>query len=82
MSLRFDEALQMAPGVTEASGFELVGADGAWKAAEAKVEGDRVQLRAAGLPYPVAVRYAWSDAPEPSLMDTEGRWAQPFLNER
>ncbi|MBB1086974.1 beta galactosidase jelly roll domain-containing protein [Lysobacter sp. SG-8] len=60
-------------------GFELAGDDGVFHAAQARVEGDVVVLRADGVPHPVELRYAWKDAPvDANLMNDAGLPASPF----
>ena len=43
--------------------FRLAGEDGVWHAAEAVIEGREVVVRAAAVPAPVGVQYAYSAAP-------------------
>src|SRR5690606_34689581 len=60
-------------------GFRLAGADRVFHPAEAVIEGDRVIVRADAVLAPVAVRYAWSDAPvEANLVGASGLPASPF----
>lgn len=59
-------------------GFTLAGADGKFVPAEAKIEGDTVVVTAAGVAAPVAVRYAWANAPEGNLFNRDGLPASPF----
>ncbi|HEY4415046.1 MAG TPA: sialate O-acetylesterase [Verrucomicrobiae bacterium] len=52
--------------------FEIIDADtGGFVKADAKIEGDSVVLSAAGVPHPVAMRFAWSSLAEPNLMNME-----------
>lgn len=60
------------------SGFEIAGDDGKFLPAEAVVNGDAVVLSHATISKPAAVRYAWSDNPEPSLFNHAGLPAGPF----
>lgn len=60
-------------------GFELAGADGAFVAATARLDGRRVTVQAAGVPQPVALRYLWVHAPEAvTLYGPTGLPAPPF----
>ena len=60
-------------------GFAVAGADGRFRWAEARIEGDRVAVWSAAVPAPVAVRYAWADNPDrANLANTEGLPAAPF----
>ena len=58
--------------------FQVAGGDGRWFWADATVEGSTVTLRAAGVPKPVAVRYAWADNPDVNLVNHAGLPAVPF----
>lgn len=59
-------------------GFELAGADKVFKPAEAKIENDTVLVTSADVAEPVAVRYAWRNAPLAGLFNQEGLPAVPF----
>ena len=65
--------------------FELVGKDGAWHAAEAKIDGETVVVTSKQVPSPVAVRYAcYAAAPAGragNLYNTEGLPASPFCSD-
>jgi sialate O-acetylesterase len=77
--LDFDHAAAgLVARATPLPGFELAGADGDFHAANASVEGSAVVLRAAAVPAPRAVRYAWANAPEVALFNAEGLPAAPF----
>lgn len=60
------------------SGFELAGANRIFKPAEAKIENDTVLVTSAAIPDPIAVRYAWRNAPVAGLFNGEGLPAVPF----
>lgn len=64
-------------------GFELAGADRVFKPAKAVIEKDNttVLVTSAEVPEPVAVRYAWRDAPVASLYNREGLPAVPFRSD-
>lgn len=63
------------------SSFELAGADRRFAPAVARIEGSTVVLTAAGVPAPVAVRYAWCNAPEANLINAAGLPLGPFRSE-
>jgi sialate O-acetylesterase len=60
------------------SGFEIAGADKVFHPAEAKITRDTVLVSSAAVPEPVAVRYAWRNAPVAGLFNREGLPAAPF----
>jgi len=69
-------ALNAAPaGLT---GFELAGVDKVFHPAEAKIDGATVVVSCAEVPDPVAVRYAYRNAPVAGLFNAEGLPAAPF----
>lgn len=60
--------------------FELAGEDGRFSAAEAVIEGSCVIVRAAAVPSPVTVRYAWASYPVGcNLFNYADLPAAPFL---
>ena len=65
----------------EIPGFELVGPDGVFKKAVARLATqDTVELRADGVPEPKQVRYAWAPMPRPlSLANSADLPAGPFV---
>lgn len=67
--------------LNELSGFELAGADKVFKPAVAVIEKDTVLVTSADVPEPVAVRYAWRDAPVAGLFNKEGLPATPFRSD-
>jgi sialate O-acetylesterase len=64
-------------------GFELAGADHKFYYAQATiVNGDKVKVWCAQVPQPVAVRYAWTDAPvDANLFNIEGFPVGPFRSD-
>lgn len=62
--------------------FEVAGADGVFVRAEAVIEGESVVVSAPGVAAPVAVRYAWRNAPEVNLFNGAGLPAAPFRSQR
>jgi sialate O-acetylesterase len=72
-----------APGVTPLPntslvGFQIAGQDKKWFPADAKIDGNTVVVSSAQVPQPVAVRYAWDQAPPANLYNQEGIPASPF----
>ena len=60
-------------------GFEIAGADKVFYYAKAEMEGDKVVVYSTKVKDPVAVRYAWSDAPvDANLFNSRGFPASPF----
>jgi len=60
-------------------GFDLRSADGSWLSAQATIVDASVHVKAAGLPTPTAVRYAWSNHPKKSnLFNSADLPASPF----
>ena len=63
--------------------FEIAGANNKFVAAQAKIEGETVEVWSNEVAEPKAVRYAWSGNPNPSanLYNKEGLPASPFSTE-
>jgi sialate O-acetylesterase len=61
--------------------FELAGADHHFVPATAKLDGDIVLVTSPQLPHPVYVRYAWQNAPTPTLFNKAGLPASTFTSE-
>ena len=60
-------------------GFEIAGADRKFFYAKAEIVGEKVFVSSENVKNPVAVRYAWSDAPvEANLFNSAGFPAAPF----
>ncbi|MEI6646767.1 MAG: sialate O-acetylesterase [bacterium] len=59
-------------------GFQIAGADRQWKAAVAKIDGDKVFINSPGVALPVAIRYAWLDNPDCNLYNGANLPASPF----
>jgi sialate O-acetylesterase len=62
-------------------GFTIAAADGRFVPADARIDGDDVVVSAAGVLKPVAVRYAWANAPAVSLFNAAGLPAPPFRSD-
>ncbi len=78
--LHFDRAASgLAVHGPKLQGFRIAGADRVFVPAEAEIVGNAVRVRAARVPNPAAVRYAWSDHPAcANLYNGEGFPADPF----
>jgi hypothetical protein len=59
-------------------GFEVAGADGKWKPADAKIDGDTVVVSSPDVTAPTDVRYDWKAYPEGNLYNKDGLPAVPF----
>ena len=59
-------------------GFAIAGEDRKFVEADAVVDGNTVVVRSKEVPNPVAVRYAWADAPECNLVNGADLPASPF----
>ena len=65
--------------VAEAKGFAICGEDKKWAWAQAKIVGkDQIEISAAAVAKPVAVRYAWADNPVCNVYTTDGLPVTPF----
>jgi sialate O-acetylesterase len=63
------------------TGFELAGIDHVFHPAEARIEGDTVVVTSAAVRSPLAVRYAWRNAPDAGLFNAAGLPAAPFRSD-
>jgi sialate O-acetylesterase len=62
--------------------FEIAGADGKFVPAEAKITGKKtIEVSAAGVDKPVAVRFAWHQLAQPNLFNGAGLPAAPFCTD-
>jgi sialate O-acetylesterase len=60
------------------SWFTVAGADGKFVPATAKIVGETVEVSAAGIDKPKAVRFAWSEIAQPNFYNAAGLPAEPF----
>jgi sialate O-acetylesterase len=66
-------------GGTSVLGFEIAGADGIFRAANASIQDNIVIVSSESIQQPLAVRYAWTDNPEKAnLIGDNGLPAGPF----
>jgi sialate O-acetylesterase len=61
--------------------LEVAGADRVYKPASARIERDALMVSSPEVREPVAVRYAWNNAPEANLFNGAGLPAVPFRSE-
>ncbi len=60
------------------TGFEVVGPEGNYSTAEARIEGNKVVVWSKDVTAPVAVRYGWKNYPVVNLFNRAGLPATPF----
>ncbi len=60
------------------SWFTIAGADGKFVPADAEINGDTVEVSAAGVDKPKAVRFAWAETAQPNFYNGADLPAQPF----
>jgi sialate O-acetylesterase len=87
MIVSFDHAesglRSRAPDSSSVGAFAIAGADGRFRWANARIVGSRVEVWNDSIASPVAVRYAWSNAPQgPLLYNRYGLPAAPFRTDR
>lgn len=63
-------------------GFAIAGADGVYRWADARIEGNTVVLSSTAVSKPESVRYAWATNPDVNLYNREGLPATPFRTDR
>jgi sialate O-acetylesterase len=61
--------------------LEVAGADKVFHPATGKIERDTLLVSARAVPVPLAVRYAWTNAPEANLFNGAGLPAAPFRSD-
>ncbi len=76
--LTFTHAGGLAATSPSVKGFAIAGDDRVFHPAEARIDGETILVSAPGVSEPVAVRYAWANAPEVSLINAAGLPAAPF----
>ena len=65
-------------GAGELTDFSIAGVDHEYYSANAMIDGESVIVWSSSVPKPAAVRFGWSNAPVPNLMNAEGLPASPF----
>jgi len=72
-----------AVGTDTIAGLMVCGEKRDWHQASGKVAGpDRIEVWSEAVPHPVAVRYAWADAPLGNLVSEQGLPVTPFRTDR
>jgi sialate O-acetylesterase len=66
----------------DVAGFALAGADGEYRFADARIQGESVLISSAQIPEPKTVRYAWAGMPRAGLINKSGLPAAPFRTDR
>jgi sialate O-acetylesterase len=62
--------------------LEIAGADRIFHPASGRIDGETLLVSSPLVPHPVAVRYAWADAPVANLYNGAGLPAAPFRSDR
>ena len=62
-------------------GFTISGDGKTFVPAEAAIVGDTVEVRAANVAAPLAVRYGWANVPDVNLYNAAGLPASPFRSD-
>lgn len=74
------------PGYTappkESYGFEVAGADGSYRPASVRIEGDRIRVAAPGPDKPVFARYLWTNYGDVEIFRADGMPLAPFRTDR
>ena len=78
LRVRFSNADGLKSTTPVVTGFEIAGADQVFHPATAKIEGVSVVISSPAVAEPVAVRYAFMNAPTASLANAAGLPAAPF----
>ena len=81
LRVRFSSADSLKSTTPEITGFEVAGADRVFQPATAKIDGTAVLVSSPAVPEPVAVRYAYTNAPVVSLVNAAGLPAAPFRSD-
>jgi len=76
--VRFSYATGLKSRTAEVTGFELAGTDQVFHGATAKLDGTAVVVSSPDVRDPVAMRYAYTNAPAASLVNAAGLPAAPF----
>jgi sialate O-acetylesterase len=62
--------------------FEVAGADGVFRPAQAEIDGDAVVVWSPEVPAPKTARFGWNHVANPNLVNQEGLPAMPFRTSR
>lgn len=81
LRLHFQSEKELVLKPMEPSAFDVAGVDRKFHAASATIDGKTLVVTSPDVPRPVAVRYAWRNAPPVSLFDQDGLPAPPFRSD-
>jgi sialate O-acetylesterase len=81
MRVRFTDASGLYARGKAPQALELAGTDRVFHPAEGRIEDETLIVSCADVPGPVAVRYAWTNAPEANLYNAAGLPAVPFRSD-
>jgi len=81
LRVRFSSADGLRSTTPEVMGFEIAGADQVFHPASAQIDGTSVLVSSPAVPEPVAVRHAYTNAPDVSLVNSAGLPAGPFRSD-
>jgi len=81
LRLTFTHAAGLRSADPDLPGFELAGPDHGFYPATARIEGESIVVRSDRVPEPVAVRYAWHNAPPAPLYNGADLPAAPFRSD-
>lgn len=82
LRVRFSHASGLHARGDDVRALELAGVDGEFHPAEARLEGDEMLVYSATVSSPVAVRYAFTNAPHANLYNGAGLPAVPFRSDQ
>ncbi len=82
LRLHFQSEKELVLQPVELAAFEVAGEDQNFHAASASIDGKTLLVASPQVSRPVAVRYAWRNAPSISLFDTDGLPAPPFRSDQ
>ena len=77
----FDHAEGLTDRGQPSSAFEIAAADGEFKPAQARIEGETVLVSSPAVRQPMYVRYAWQGVVETNLFNAQGFPASTFTSE-
>jgi len=81
MHVYFDHAEGLTARNGTVGGFEIAGADGKYVAADAKIDGETVVVKADAVKHPQYVRYGWAQWETHFLYNAAGLPMSTFTNE-
>ncbi len=76
--LTFDQNNLITQDKQSPRGFTIAGADHKFYLADAKINGNQIEVWSENVPEPVAVRYAWADNPDCNVFNSSGFPMIPF----